>query len=104
MVLGTPALDMLWNQTDDNGECLGPEDREHLPSLKEFLEPVAEQMQAGDEVAAEDKVVKNPVYQWKSLRLLAKHNVMEFAATCQAPNTLEYTVTKLGMASPGGKD
>lgn len=82
--LGTTALNTLWNQTLDNRECLGPEDREHLPTLQEFLEPVAEQMDPANEVAPEDKVARNPVYQWKALRLLAKHSVMDFAATCQA--------------------
>mmetsp|Transcript_38925 Transcript_38925/g.69706 ORF Transcript_38925/g.69706 Transcript_38925/m.69706 type:complete len:558 (-) Transcript_38925:145-1818(-) len=96
VVLGRPALDHLWNLTESNTSCLNAEDRGDLPTCREFLEVVLDQMEPEEGIEDAYKQKEDKVYLWKALRLLARQNLQVFSDTMdKAAGDLEYAALKL---------
>lgn len=73
--VGNDVLDRLWSLSEDNVSCLEGAARGHVPTLREFLEPLIEQMEPDSGVEAEYLMSKDKIYCWKALRILTRNNV-----------------------------
>ncbi|KAK9808915.1 hypothetical protein WJX72_006363 [[Myrmecia] bisecta] len=100
--VGTPELDRLWNLTPDNLNCLKADQRSHVPTLREFLGPVITEMDPEEGIEEQFKTKKDPVYNWKALRLLARTNLVAFQQTIcsQAAEDDHQTVGAIGDQEP----
>lgn len=73
--LGTAELTRLWNLSPDNMESCKIETRlKFLPSLETFFEEAVEQADPEAGIEEEYKVVNDPNFQWRALRLLARRS------------------------------
>ncbi|KAL3868154.1 hypothetical protein ACJMK2_040988 [Sinanodonta woodiana] len=72
--MGNAELTKLWNLNPDNMEACKAEKRLFLPSLEEFFTEAVEQTDPEAMVEEEYKLTNDQIYQWKSLRLLARRS------------------------------
>jgi len=73
--MGNAELSRLWNLHPDNLEACKQENRlKFLPTLENFFEEAIEQGDPAAGIEEEYKVINNPNFQWKSLRLLARRS------------------------------
>lgn len=79
--LGTPALDRLWNQAPNNMAGLKVSERRHLPTLREFLNPVIEDMDPENDIEDAYRRKHDKAYQWKALRMISRESLPIFAKT-----------------------
>ena len=72
--MGNTELTRLWNLNHDNMAAALSEKRNFLPTLESFFEPAIEQADPAGGIEEQYKLVNNPTYGWKALRLLARKN------------------------------
>ncbi|XP_002156883.3 THO complex subunit 1 [Hydra vulgaris] len=73
--MGTLELTRLWNLNPDNLASAKVESRlKFLPNLKDFFEKAIEQADPNAGIEDEYKLVKQPNFQWRALRLLARRS------------------------------
>uniref|UniRef100_A0A8D3B8K7 THO complex 1 n=1 Tax=Scophthalmus maximus TaxID=52904 RepID=A0A8D3B8K7_SCOMX len=102
--MGNDELTRLWNLNQDNMEACRSESREFMPSLDEFFAEAIEQADPANMVEAEYKVVRNPNYGWRALRLLSRRSPHFFQPTNQKfkslADYLDSMVSKLAKELP----
>ncbi|KAM9791483.1 THO complex subunit 1 [Syngnathus typhle] len=102
--MGNDELTRLWNLNLDNMEACKSESREFMPSLDEFFAEAIEQADPANMVEEEYKVVRNPNYGWRALRLLSRRSPHFFQPTNQKFNSLadylDTMVSKLAKELP----
>nr|KAF6282477.1 hypothetical protein mMyoMyo1_010113 [Myotis myotis] len=85
-------------------EVCKSDSRGYMPTLEEFFEEAIEQADPESMIEKEYKVVNNPNYGWRALRLLARRSPHFFQPTKQQfkslPEYLENMVLKLAKESP----
>ncbi|XP_037537710.1 THO complex subunit 1 [Nematolebias whitei] len=102
--MGNDELTRLWNLNQDNMEACKSDSREFLPSLDEFFTEAIEQADPANMVEEEYKVVRNPNYGWRALRLLSRRSPHFFQPTNQKfkslADYLDSMVSKLAKELP----
>ncbi|XP_043990173.1 THO complex subunit 1 isoform X2 [Gambusia affinis] len=102
--MGNDELTRLWNLNQDNMEACKSESREFMPSLDEFFAEAIEQADPVNMVEEEYKVVRNPNYGWRALRLLSRRSPHFFQPTNQKfkslADYLDSMVSKLAKELP----
>ncbi|XP_051944425.1 THO complex subunit 1 [Hippocampus zosterae] len=102
--MGNDELTRLWNLNLDNTEACKSDSREFMPSLDEFFAEAIEQANPVNMVEEEYKVVRNPNYGWRALRLLSRRSPHFFQPTNQKFNSLadylDSMVSKLAKELP----
>lgn len=102
--MGNDELTRLWNLNQDNMEACRSESREFMPSLDEFFAEAIEQADPANMVEDEYKVVRNPNYGWRALRLLSRRSPHFFQPTNQKfkslADYLDSMVSKLAKELP----
>ncbi|GAB1599923.1 THO complex subunit 1-like [Argonauta hians] len=102
--MGSPELTRLWNLCPDNTEACKSEKRVFLPTLEDFFADAIEQSDVEAMVEEEYKLVKDQVFQWKALRLLARRSPHFFTQgpqpAVELPVYLESMVTRLAKEMP----
>uniref|UniRef100_A0A3P8VZ11 THO complex 1 n=1 Tax=Cynoglossus semilaevis TaxID=244447 RepID=A0A3P8VZ11_CYNSE len=102
--MGNDELTRLWNLNHDNMEACKLESREFMPSLDEFFAEAIEQADPVNMVEEEYKVVRNPNYGWRALRLLSRRSPHFFQPTNQKfkslADYLDSMVSKLAKELP----
>ncbi|XP_077471986.1 THO complex subunit 1 [Stigmatopora argus] len=102
--MGNDELTRLWNLNLDNMEACKSDSREFMPSLDEFFTEAIEQADPVNMVEEEYKVVRNPNYGWRALRLLSRRSPHFFQPTNQKFNSLadylDSMVSKLAKELP----
>ncbi|XP_068196567.1 THO complex subunit 1 [Antennarius striatus] len=102
--MGNDELTRLWNLNHDNMDACQSEAREFMPSLDEFFAEAIEQADPANMVEDEYKVVRNPNYGWRALRLLSRRSPHFFQPTNQKfkslADYLDSMVSKLAKELP----
>ncbi|XP_038573712.1 THO complex subunit 1 [Micropterus salmoides] len=102
--MGNDELTRLWNLNQDNMEACKSDNREFMPSLDEFFAEAIEQADPSNMVEEEYKVVRNPNYGWRALRLLSRRSPHFFQPTNQKfkslADYLDSMVSKLAKELP----
>ncbi|XP_062589734.1 THO complex subunit 1-like [Saccostrea cucullata] len=102
--MGSAELTRLWNINPDNLEACKAEKRIFLPSLEEFFADAMEQANPENQFEEQYKVVNNAVFQWKSLRLLARRSPHFFGLNntpaMPLPQYLEVMLNKIAQELP----
>ncbi|XP_070775116.1 THO complex subunit 1 isoform X1 [Enoplosus armatus] len=102
--MGNDELTRLWNLNQDNMEACKSDNREFMPSLDEFFTEAIEQADPANMVEEEYKVVRNPNYGWRALRLLSRRSPHFFQPTNQKfkslADYLDSMVSKLAKELP----
>ncbi|KAM4727975.1 THO complex subunit 1 isoform 1-T1 [Anableps anableps] len=102
--MGNDELTRLWNLNQDNMEACKSDSREFMPSLDEFFAEAIEQADPVNMVEEEYKVVRNPNYGWRALRLLSRRSPHFFQPTNQKfkslADYLDSMVSKLAKELP----
>ncbi|XP_033506940.2 THO complex subunit 1 [Epinephelus lanceolatus] len=102
--MGNDELTRLWNLNSDNMEACKSDSREFMPSLDEFFAEAIEQADPANMVEEEYKVVRNPNYGWRALRLLSRRSPHFFQPTNQKfkslADYLDSMVSKLAKELP----
>lgn len=102
--MGNDELTRLWNLNQDNMEACKSDSREFMPSLDEFFAEAIEQADPANMVEDEYKVVRNPNYGWRALRLLSRRSPHFFQPTNQKfkslADYLDSMVSKLAKELP----
>ncbi|XP_059200502.1 THO complex subunit 1 [Centropristis striata] len=102
--MGNDELTRLWNLNHDNMEACKSDSREFMPSLDEFFAEAIEQADPANMVEDEYKVVRNPNYGWRALRLLSRRSPHFFQPTNQKfkslADYLDSMVSKLAKELP----
>ncbi|XP_078319273.1 THO complex subunit 1-like [Crassostrea virginica] len=102
--MGSAELTRLWNINPDNLEACKAEKRVFLPSLEDFFAEAMEQADPEAQVEDQYKMVNNPVFQWKSLRLLARQSPHFFGQNntpaMPLPQYLELMLRKIAQELP----
>ncbi|XP_028329489.1 THO complex subunit 1 [Gouania willdenowi] len=102
--MGNDELTRLWNLNQDNMEACKSDSREFMPSLDEFFAEAIEQADPVNMVEDEYKVVRNPNYGWRALRLLSRRSPHFFQPTNQKfkslADYLDSMVSKLAKELP----
>ncbi|KAM7400451.1 hypothetical protein PAMA_004911 [Pampus argenteus] len=102
--MGNDELTRLWNLNHDNMEACKSDIREFMPSLDEFFTEAIEQADPTNMVEDEYKVVRNPNYGWRALRLLSRRSPHFFQPTNQKfkslADYLDSMVSKLAKELP----
>ncbi|XP_058496219.1 THO complex subunit 1 [Solea solea] len=102
--MGNDELTRLWNLNHDNMEACKSDSREFMPSLDEFFTEAIEQADPVNMVEDEYKVVRNPNYGWRALRLLSRRSPHFFQPTNQKfkslADYLDSMVSKLAKELP----
>uniref|UniRef100_A0A3Q2T1U3 THO complex 1 n=1 Tax=Fundulus heteroclitus TaxID=8078 RepID=A0A3Q2T1U3_FUNHE len=97
-------LTRLWNLNHDNMEACKSDSREFMPSLDEFFAEAIEQADPANMIEEEYKVVRNPNYGWRALRLLSRRSPHFFQPTNQKfkslADYLDSMVSKLAKELP----
>lgn len=97
--MGNSEITRLWNLCQDNMEaCQIASNKCVLPTLEEYFEDAVEQADPEQLVEAEYKLVNNPTWAWKALRLLARKSPYFFSQNYSGkklPEYLEYHMLKL---------
>ena len=96
--LGSAELSRLWNLCPDNLAACRTKHRVFVPDAEQFLAEAAEQADPVARIEAEYKVISNPNFAWRSLRLLSQASPHFFQNTTAAirslPDYLEHVVVK----------
>ncbi|XP_072219768.1 THO complex subunit 1 [Leuresthes tenuis] len=102
--MGNDELTRLWNLNQDNMDACKSDSREFMPSLDEFFAEAIEQADPANMVEEEYKVVRNPNYGWRALRLLSRRSPHFFQPTNQKfkslADYLDSMVSKLAKELP----
>uniref|UniRef100_H3CSS6 THO complex 1 n=2 Tax=Tetraodon nigroviridis TaxID=99883 RepID=H3CSS6_TETNG len=102
--MGNDELTRLWNLNHDNMDACKSESREFIPSLDDFFSEAIEQADPANMVEDEYKVVRNPNYGWRALRLLSRRSPHFFQPTNQKfkslADYLDSMVSKLAKELP----
>uniref|UniRef100_A0A7N8Y5F5 THO complex 1 n=1 Tax=Mastacembelus armatus TaxID=205130 RepID=A0A7N8Y5F5_9TELE len=102
--MGNDELTRLWNLNSDNMEACKSDSRSFMPSLDEFFAEAIEQADPANMVEEEYKVVRNPNYGWRALRLLSRRSPHFFQPTNQKfkslADYLDSMVSKLAKELP----
>ncbi|KAF7645086.1 hypothetical protein LDENG_00210430 [Lucifuga dentata] len=102
--MGNDELTRLWNLNQDNMDACKSDSREFMPSLDEFFTEAIEQADPANMVEDEYKVVRNPNYGWRALRLLSRRSPYFFQPTSQKfkslADYLDSMVSKLAKELP----
>ncbi|XP_068605044.1 THO complex subunit 1 [Brachionichthys hirsutus] len=102
--MGNDELTRLWNLNHNNMDACQSEIREFMPSLDEFFAEAIEQADPSNMVEDEYKVVRNPNYGWRALRLLSRRSPHFFQPTNQKfkslADYLDSMVSKLAKELP----
>ncbi|KAM9789161.1 THO complex subunit 1 [Neosynchiropus ocellatus] len=102
--MGNDELTRLWNLIPDNMEACKSESREFMPSLDEFFAEAIEQADPVNMVEEQYKVVRNPNYGWRALRLLSRRSPHFFQPINQKfkclADYLDTMVSKLAKELP----
>lgn len=75
ILLGNPELTRLWRQ-EANDSCMATSPI--VPSLEEFLQPLADQLEPDSGVEDEYLLKHDKVFVWKSMRLVLKTNHLNY--------------------------
>lgn len=98
--MGNAELTRLWNLCPDNLEACKQETRNFVPNLKTFFEEPIEQADPGAQIEDEYKLISNPNFTWRSLRLLSQGSSHFFQNTTapikQIPEFLEHAIMQTG--------
>ncbi len=98
--MGNAELTRLWNLCEDNLEACKQESRNFVPGLKSFIEEPLEQADPGAQIEDEYKLINNPNFTWRSLRLLSQESSHFFQNTTapirQIPEFIEHVITLTG--------
>uniref|UniRef100_A0A3Q0SQU7 THO complex 1 n=1 Tax=Amphilophus citrinellus TaxID=61819 RepID=A0A3Q0SQU7_AMPCI len=104
LFMGNDELTRLWNLNHDNMEACKSDSRSFMPSLDEFFAEAIEQADPANMVEEEYKVVRNPNYGWRALRLLSRRSPHFFQPTNQKfkslADYLDSMVSKLAKELP----
>lgn len=104
LFMGNDELTRLWNLYPNNMEACKSEAREFMPTLDEFFAEAIEQADPVNMVEEEYKVVRNPNYGWRALRLLSRISPHFFQPTNQKfkslADYLDSMVSKLAKELP----
>uniref|UniRef100_A0A8C4DYU8 THO complex 1 n=1 Tax=Dicentrarchus labrax TaxID=13489 RepID=A0A8C4DYU8_DICLA len=104
LFMGNDELTRLWNLNQDNMEACKSDSRSFMPSLDEFFAEAIEQADPANMVEDEYKVVRNPNYGWRALRLLSRRSPHFFQPTNQKfkslADYLDSMVSKLAKELP----
>ncbi len=86
--IGVPELTRLWNLTEDNLSMLAADDRGGFKTLRQLMDPVIDEMNSTED---DDmlNVSGDQVYNWKTLRMVAKASLPVFAAAVKAGGDLK---------------
>ncbi|XP_071348195.1 THO complex subunit 1 [Trachinotus anak] len=102
--MGNDELTRLWNLNQNNMDACKSDSREFMPSLDEFFAEAIEQADPANMVEEEYKVVRNPNYGWRALRLLSRRSPHFFQPTNQKfkslADYLDSMVSKLAKELP----
>uniref|UniRef100_A0A672G418 THO complex subunit 1-like n=1 Tax=Salarias fasciatus TaxID=181472 RepID=A0A672G418_SALFA len=102
--MGNDELTRLWNLNQDNMEACKSDSRSFMPALDEFFAEAIEQADPANMVEDEYKVVRNPNYGWRALRLLSRRSPHFFQPTNQKfkslADYLDTMVSKLAKELP----
>lgn len=79
--MGNSELTHLWNINPDNMDACRNKQKNFLPTLEDFFKDAIEQMDPEAMIEDQYKLVKNPTFAWKSLRLLSRKSAHFFAQT-----------------------
>jgi THO complex subunit 1 len=86
--LGVPELTRLWNLTEDNLSMLSADDRGGFTDLRQLMEPVIDEIKEPEE---DDTfcISQDQVYNWKTLRVVARESLPAFAAAVREGGDLK---------------
>ncbi len=98
--MGDAELTRLWNLCPDNQEACKQESRNFVPELKSFLEEPIQQADPGAQIEDDYKLINNPNFTWRTLRLLSQGSSHFFQNTNapikQIPEFLEHVMLQTG--------
>lgn len=106
-IISSPTIDMgnaeltrLWNLCPDNLEACKQKSRNFVPDLKEFLEEPIEQADPAAQIEDEYKLINNPNFMWRALRVLSQGSPSFFQNTTasikQIPEFIEHVMIQTG--------
>lgn len=102
--MGHDELTRLWNLCPDNIEACKSEKRTFLPTLESFFEESIEQADPENQVEEQYKLVNDPNFSWRALRLLAKRSPYFFTQIVQTgmklPEYIESMIKKIQKETP----
>lgn len=106
--MGNPELTRLWNLCPDNMAACLSDKRNYTPSLEEYFETAIEQSDPAGGIEEQYKVINNPTYGWKALRLLSRKSPYFFGPIPsgstqtykKVPQYLELIVGKMAKDLP----
>ena len=98
--LGSPELSRLWNLCPDNLEACRLKNRMFVPDVEKFLEEPIEQADPAARIEDEFKVINQPNFAWRALRLLSRSSPHFFQGTTAQirtqPEYLEHVIVQVG--------
>ncbi len=104
--MGNAELSRLWNLGSDNLEACKQKSRNFTPDLKQFLEEPIEQADPEAKIEADFKLISNPNFTWRALRLLSQGSSHFFQNTTasikQIPEFLEQVMIQTGKDFQNG--
>lgn len=97
--MGSAELTRLWNLSPDNMDACKDDKRVFLPTLEEFFGEAIEQNDPEAMIEDQYKLINDQIFQWKSLRLLARRSPHFFTHTntpaIPQPQYLEMMLNRL---------
>ncbi|XP_046856915.1 THO complex subunit 1-like [Xenia sp. Carnegie-2017] len=99
--LGSPELTRLWNLCPDNMSACKAEKRNFLPDLNKYFEEAFEQADPESQIEEQYKLVNDPKFGWRALRLLSRKSQHFFQPSTHPfktlPQYLELAIQQLGQ-------
>ncbi|CAC5356367.1 THOC1 [Mytilus coruscus] len=97
--MGSAELTRLWNLSPDNMDACKDEKRVFLPSLEDYFSDAIDQNDPEAMIEDQYKLINDQIFQWKSLRLLARRSPHFFTHTntpaVPQPQYLEMMLNRL---------
>ncbi|KAK3091924.1 hypothetical protein FSP39_023755 [Pinctada imbricata] len=102
--MGSAELTRLWNLAPNNMDACKSDKRIFLPTLEDHFADAMEQADPDAHIEHEYKLVHNQIFQWKSLRLLARRSPHFFNQTTTPamplPQYLDLMLQKIAKEIP----
>ncbi|CAB4026369.1 Hypothetical predicted protein, partial [Paramuricea clavata] len=99
--MGSTELTRLWNLCPDNMTACRSDKRNFLPDLKGFFEEAIDQADPESQIEEQYKLVNDPKFGWKALRLLSRRSQHFFQSSTNPfktlPQYLELAIQQLGQ-------
>ncbi|GAQ89185.1 putative THO complex subunit THOC1 [Klebsormidium nitens] len=104
--LGNEVLARVWNSTrGDPMAALRGAKRAYVPPFMDYMQRLADEMDPESGIEEEYRVAKSPVYEWRGLRLNARHNVAAFGDVARHGGDLAALLPKsMRPAAVAGKE